>query len=164
MASPGLEPILALAVRPLSGPATLERGIAVTARSIRRHRRRGAIPASQPELAYLPCQPRPGHLGCRSLRGSDPDQLCSAAHQSARPSWPSLWADAPPPVVQSSSARSVRDGTPELTERVNGTGITGGVVEYYYLGQPHRSLGLQAPLGKERLGKPTGEVVCRWRR
>lgn len=33
-------------------------------------------------------------------------------------------------------------------------------VEYYNLGQPHRSLGLWAPLGNERLGKPMGEVVC----
>jgi len=36
-------------------------------------------------------------------------------------------------------------------------------VEYYNLGQPHRSLGLRAPLGKERLGKLIGDVVCRSR-
>jgi hypothetical protein len=36
-------------------------------------------------------------------------------------------------------------------------------VEHYNLGQPHRSLGLRAPLGKERLGKPIAEVVCRSR-
>ena len=33
-------------------------------------------------------------------------------------------------------------------------------VEYYNLGQPHRSLGLWAQLGNARLGKPMGEVVC----
>jgi putative transposase len=36
-------------------------------------------------------------------------------------------------------------------------------VEHHNLARPHRSLGLRAPLGRDELGEPIGEVVCRSR-